>query len=117
MAERIMRVIRGDDSDFELTFTDVDGNAINLTDGVVFFTVKNNKNDTDAEAVITKEIDDFDTPLTGVCVLTLTSSDTDVTAGDYWFDIQFKDSLGRISSSYAGKFIVSRDITVRTNFS
>lgn len=117
MAERIMRVIRGDDSDFELTFTDVDGEVIDLTGGTVFFTVKDNKGDTDAEAVITTEIDTFEAPETGICTLSLSSTETDITTGDYWYDIQLKDSLGRISSTYAGKFIVSKDITLRTDFS
>jgi hypothetical protein len=108
-----MNVNRGDDSDFELTFTDVDGKIIDLTDGTVFFTVKKNKTDQDEDALIKKDIEDFDHPTTGICILYLTSIETAKTPGNYWYDIQFKDKGGRISSTYAGKFVVSQDITTR----
>jgi len=117
MADRLMRVIRGDDSDFELTFTDVDGVAIDLTNSTVFFTVKADKDDLDNEALIAKEIILFEEPETGIAVLQLTSTDTDIPAHDYYYDVQLKDSNDKISSTYSGKFVVVKDITIRTDFS
>lgn len=108
-----LTVIRRDDSDFELTFTDVDGNIIDLTDGTVFFTAKKRKSDLDDDAIIEKEIFDFDHPTTGICILSLTSSETDITPGNYWYDIQFKDKGDKISSTFAGKLVVKQDITIR----
>lgn len=110
-----MDCVKRDDTDFELHFTDVDGNNINLTGATVFFTVKRNKLDTDANAVITKEITDFETPTDGLALLQLSKTDTNIPVRSYYFDIQLKDSAGKITSSQAGRFIVSQDITIRTS--
>jgi hypothetical protein len=109
-----MEIVKRDDSDFELTFTDVDGAIIDLTDCTVFFTVKKYKDDDDEDALIAKEITSFEHPTTGVVILALTHDETDMAAGDYWFDLQLKNKNGQISSSSAGRFIVTQDITIRT---
>lgn len=106
--------IRGDDEDYEVTVKDEDGVVIDLTGGTLFFTVKENKTDTDAQSLIYKTITSFDAPTTGIQIISLTHDDTDINPGDYWFDIQFKTSEGAITSRRAGKFIVERDITIRT---
>lgn len=113
--DRRMDIVKRDDSDFELTFTDVDGNVINLTNCTVFFTVKRNKTDADANAVISKEITEFEEPTTGIALLQLASSETNIPARSYYFDIQLKDAAGKIMSTYAGRFVVSQDITIRTS--
>ncbi len=110
-----MEIIKRDDVAFQLTFTDSDGNAIDLTGATIFFTVKKNKTDDDVDAVISKQIDSFDNPITGVAQLDLTNSDTNILVGSYWFDIQLKDSNSKISSSAAGRFIVAQDVTIRTS--
>lgn len=109
-----MEVIRRDDCDFELTFKDVDGNVINLTGSTVFFTVKRHVDDDDDDAVISKTITSFEDPTSGVALLQLSKTDTDLPAKAYYFDVQLVDSGGKVSSSQAGRFIVSQDITVRT---
>lgn len=110
-----MKVIRRDDVDFELTFTDVDGDVVNLTGATVFFTVKKRITDIDDDAVIAKEITVFDFPLTGVAILTLDETDTDISPGQYYYDIQLKTSNAKITSSNYGKFYVAQDITIRTS--
>lgn len=110
-----MQVIRRDDVSFDLTFTDVDGDPINLTGATVFFTVKKRATDPDDEAEISKSITSFDDPTSGVALLELTTSDTDMSAGRYLFDIQLKTVDGKIVSSTAGNFLVTQDITVRTS--
>ena len=114
MSNRI-GVIKRDDCFFELTFKDVDGNAIDLTDCLVFFTVKRNIDDTDDQAIIKKEIDDFAEPTSGIATLWLTHDDTNIDPGYYAFDIQLKDTADQISSSSRGTFIVEQDITIRTH--
>lgn len=115
MSKIFLEVIKRDDVDFELSFTDVDGNPINLTGSTVFFTVKKNKTDVDNDAVIKKEITSFDDPTSGVALLELSKSDTDISPRSYYFDVQIKDSGGKISSSSVGRFIVSQDVTIRTS--
>lgn len=110
-----MEIIRGDDSDFELTFTDVDGNPIDLTGGTVFLTVKRSLSDPDEDALLQKEFIDFDDPTGGITVIHLENSETDLPRGDYYFDIQLKDASSKIESTYVGKFIVKRDVTLRTD--
>lgn len=108
-----MDIIRGDDCDFELTFKDVDGNLIDLTDATIFFTVKRNKDDSDDDALISTELTNIDDPELGIAILSLSDTETDLNARAYHFDIQLKDSAGKISSTYAGRFIVTGDITLR----
>ena len=112
-----MEIIRGDDADFELTFKDIDGNPIDLTGATVFFTVKRHKTDSDTSAVLKKEITTFTLPLTGVALLELTDTETDLTPGSYYFDVQLKDTIGKITSSYSGRLLVFQDITTRTDIS
>lgn len=114
MSRRI-EVNRRDDSDFELTFTDVDGEAIDLTNCTVFFTAKRKRDDTDDEAIIKKQITSFSDPQSGIATLQLTKSETDISPRSYYFDIQLKQSNGKISSIQAGRLIVRQDITVRTS--
>jgi len=114
MARPRGEINKRDNSNFEITIVDEDGNAINLTDGTVFFTVKKKPTDTDEEAIIKKDITAFDDPTSGVCLLNLTPEDTNISPGVYWFDIQFKDATDGITSSSAGKFLVRQDITIRT---
>jgi hypothetical protein len=109
-----MEVIRRDDAEFEITFTDKDGTAINLTGGTVFFTVKKKLTDTDADAVISKEVSSFNAPTTGIMTLSLTDTETNITPRAYYYDVQFKDSSGTISSSERGRFYVTQDVTIRT---
>lgn len=110
----MLTVIRGDDATFELTFTDAEGNAIDLTGGTIFFTVKKKLDDDDDDAVIAKEIASFDNPATGVQDLELTNEETDVGVRSYWYDVQFKDAAGKITSSSRGRFTVTNDVTKRT---
>jgi hypothetical protein len=110
-----LEIIRGDDEQFELTFTDIDGDPIDLTDGTVFFTVKENLDDSDDDAVITQEVTSFDAPETGVATLVLTDEQTDIEAGQYFYDIQFIDENSLISSASRGKLYVYQDVTLRTN--
>lgn len=110
-----MRIIRRDDVAFELTFTDVDGAPVDITGGTVFFTVKRRISDTDLEALITKEITIFDDPTNGIAILILTSAQTNIPAGSYFFDIQLKTIDSKIASSSAGRFYVSQDVTARVS--
>lgn len=110
-----MSVIKRDDCFFELTFKDVDGNAIDLTDCAVFFTVKKNEVDSDDDALIKKEITYFAEPTEGITTLQLDKDDTNLDPGYYHFDIQLRDDADQISSTEKGFFIVSQDITIRTH--
>lgn len=106
-------IIKRDDVELQFTFVDADGNAVNLTGGVVYLTVKSRKTDTDANAVISKEKNSFSAPVTGVMTFDLTDAETDIDPGLYYFDVQFKDSSDKISSSVVGRMRVTQDVTTR----
>lgn len=110
-----LTLIRRDDVDLDLTFTDKDGEAINLTGCTVFFTMKEKKTDTDDDAVIQKEITDHTTPLEGKTRVTLTNSETDITPRHYFYDVQIVDTDDKVISSSVGQIKILQDVTIRTS--
>ncbi len=108
-----MDVVRATDNSFELTVTDKNGTAIDLTGGTLFFTVKANATDSDADALIKKDIVAFDTPLTGKQILTLSKTDTNISEGMYHYDAKFKDFRGILSAIKRGVFSVYENISDR----
>ncbi len=111
-----IRIIKRDDITFDCEFKN-GCSAIDLTGSTLFFTVKTlaNADKPDTTAVISKTITNHYDPTNGKTRISLTSTDTDVPAGNYWYDIQLKDSAGRISSCEKGQIEVLQDITRRTS--
>lgn len=109
----IVNVIRGDTRVVNLTFLESDGTTpIDLTGGTVYFTVNTSDNPLDDTSVaFQKTTTTFTSATTGQHTFTLTHADTNIDPASYWYDAQFKDSLGNYLSSYRGKFIVQSDIT------
>lgn len=109
----IKNVIRGDTRRVNLQFLESDGTTpINLAGGTAYFTVNTSSDPaSDNTAAIQKTATSFTDAANGEHTFTLTHSDTDITPGDYWYDAQFKDSVGGYLSSYRGKFIIQSDIT------
>lgn len=110
-----MEITKRDDSEFELTFTDKDGDPINLEGCTVFFTVKRNPTDPDDDAVIAKEITEFAYGDQGIANLIIDRDEANISVGDYYFDLQLKNTDDKIMSSSVGKFMVNQDITIRTD--
>ncbi len=110
-----IEVIRGDTRTISATFTDSSGDALDLTGGTVFFTVNsNNSPSDDSSASIEKDITSFSAPTSGVATFTLSSTDTNITPGNYWYDCQFVSPSGVVTSLKKQKFVVTSDITRRT---
>lgn len=106
-----IELIRGDSAtiDFNLAGTD-------LTGATVFFTAKptiSNGAD-DSDAVISVEVTDHTDPENGTTVIPLSSTDTNVTPGTYYYDIQVKNGTN-ITSIPVRKLIVYGDVTRRTS--
>lgn len=104
-------VNRGDSHTLHLAFK-INGQPMDLTGATVFFTVKQDLNDPDSMAQIAKTVNSFDDPETGIVDIELTEDDTAV-AGEYYYDIQLKQSSGATQSSRRGKFIIDQDVTLR----
>ena len=100
-------IIRGDTVSLNMTFTDDDNAPIDLTGYTIFFTVKKDMNDTDAQAVIAVNTTTGDA--TGKVTIDLTSDDTDVTEGAYHYDLQLvKGSI--VESTKSDILSVVRDV-------
>lgn len=105
-------IIRGDDASIDFTFDGVD-----LTGATVFFTAKSTISNSadDSDAVIEKEVTSHTDPTGGVTVIPLTSTDTNVTPGEYYYDIQIKAADGTITSIPVRKMEIFGDVTRRTS--
>jgi hypothetical protein len=110
-----IEVFRGDSFGTQMEFTDDDGVAIDITGWTIFFTIKKKKSDTDDQAVISKTITTFDDPTSGIASVTLTSTETYNLDGTYFYDFQFKDNTGSVSTIVAGGITFLEDITRRTS--
>lgn len=110
-----LTLICRDDVDLDITFTDKDGEPIDLTGCTVFFTMKKKISDSDEDAIIEKEVTSHIEPTEGTTRVSLTNTDTDIPARHYFYDIQVEDTANKIISSTVGQIKITQDVTVRTN--
>jgi len=98
---------KGDTRTYRLTFKDKTGNPLDLTDLAVYFVVKNDDADTSSiiEKIITSHLD----PTNGITEINLSSSDTDIDYGIYYFEIYLLDGSGQKTTILTGNFIISAD--------
>lgn len=115
MASTDIKVFKGDDVTFTVTITDENGAAVDLTGGVLWFTVKKNKTDSDSDALIQKQVSSHTTPTGGITAITLTDTDTNQTASQYFYDIQFVNSTSDVTTYGVGNFIILQDVTTSTS--
>lgn len=104
-------LIRGDSKSIGFSVSGID-----LTGKTVFFTVKpilGDDDPADSEAVISKEITSHDNPTAGHTIIALSKDDTDITPGEYYYDIQIADG-DAITSIPVRKLKVFADVTRRT---
>lgn len=103
-------IIRGDTVSLPFT-VDMD-----LTGCTVFFTAKPTISDAvdDSDATIEVTVTEHDDPTNGITTIPLSSSDTNVAPGTYYYDIQIKDGDGNITSIPVRKLEIFGDITRRT---
>lgn len=109
----MLSVYRRDDKTFTFYFYDENGSAIDLTDCTLFVTVKQNIDDTDANAKISGTLTVTAPATAGIATWTLTPSDTQYLAGQYFWDIQLKNSIGKITTVIKDVFEVIPDVTIR----
>jgi hypothetical protein len=105
-------LVRGDSKTYTLSFTDGGGTAINITTWVIYYTVKEELNDTDAQAAIRKIITVHTDPTHGISDIVLENSDTQTLKAPqtYWHDIQV-DIAGKINTIMFGQLNVIADVT------
>lgn len=121
------KVIRGDSDSFKVRFVSKVCNCkgkqtyqpINICGWEIRFTVRKSiaptSTRTDKDAVMHKIADILDAD-NGVAYFTITSEDTNIEPGEYWYDIQYTkpaDCHGeiKIKSLPKGKYVVVDDVT------
>ena len=114
MASNDLSIYRGDDKTWNLTFKDANGDPIDLTDTVIYFTVKKKTADLDSAAYISKNITSHSQATAGLSAIAITDTDSDIAVGTYYYVIQLVDSAGKVTTVTTGNFLVQRDITIRT---
>ena len=110
-----LEIKRGDSKSYTLTFKDDDGALIDITDWTIFFTAKETVTDTDANAKISKDITSHTDPTNGETQIQLNSTDTNLTPGNYIYDIQIKKDTGEINTIVEGTLTITKDVTQRTS--
>ena len=104
---------RGDTKPIVLTFTDKNGNPIDLTGATLWFTVKKSPIDLDAEAIIQKKLITFTDPTNGIATIIIMPEDTQTLDAPLklYYDFQLVDPKGNVTTVLEGTFKLKRDIT------
>jgi len=113
MQENNYTVYRGDTFSTQLVFTDTDDVPIDITGWTIFFTIKKNRTDTDAQAIISKTITSIPNPTLGIYTLVVTAAELNSLLGVYYYDFQIKLLDGKIYTLTSGTFTLEIDVTRR----
>jgi len=108
-----LEVFRRDDYVKVLTFTETgSGDPIPITGSTIIFSVKEDMEDSDDDALIRKVITDHSYPTdTNKTLLNIPKEETNIEPGTYHYDIQYTNSLGRRKTIIKGRFKIKQDVT------
>lgn len=109
----MLTVVRRDDKTFTFYFYDEAGDPINLTGAVLYTTVKQNVDDTDANAKISSTLAVTAPATNGIATWTIVPADTQYLSGLYYWDVQMKSAAGKITTLIRDMLEVVPDVTVR----
>jgi len=102
-------ITQGDEKAYNLTFKDGDGNAINITGSTVSFSAKARLSDT--ATVISKDVTNHTDPTNGKTTITLTTTDTNIDRGVYYYDIQIQGGGINRKTVVKGKLEITWQVT------
>jgi hypothetical protein len=104
---------QGNDYAINFTFKNSAGVVVPITGYTVFFTIKKEKGDADADKVLTKTITEHSDPTGGVTTVNLTASETANLLGTYYYDLKYKAQDTTIHNGLDGVITFEEQITVR----
>jgi len=108
----VIKRVKGDNYPLEIEIQDSDGDVINLTGMTIFFTVKRNYEDTDANALISVDVTSHTSPTLGITEIPLTAAQTALEC-TFYYDVKLKDGT-EITSVESNKIIFLPHVTIRT---
>lgn len=95
-----------------LSFTDENGVAYNLTGATVYLTVKKKYTQTDAQANLQKTITVHTDAVNGITQIEFIPADTaTIPIGNYFYDVQIVDSNNKKFVVFDGVFFVKDTVT------
>jgi len=94
---------------YELLFKE-NGLGVDITDWTVYMTVKTNASDSDAIAKIDKKVTTHTDAPNGKTIIELSSTDTDLDAGNYYYDIAYKDDDSNEGVLFQGRLRIIEPI-------
>lgn len=105
-------LVRGDSKTYDLTFTDNDGVALDITGWTIYYTVKERLTDNDESAILRKLVTVVASSTVGEVEIVLENTDTqDLEIKVYWHDIQVKNLDDKINTIAFGQLNVIADVT------
>ena len=111
-----MEMYRGDTKAYTLSFTNGNGEPQSIVGWKVYFTMKQNPNQSDEKAALKVDVTSHDDAPNGKTSIHLSSTLTDkLVPGTYYYDIQVKRTESNIITIDAGEIKVLADITRRTD--
>ena len=114
MGSKDFSAFKNDTWTISLSIKDNASNPVDITGYAFFFTMKTNETDADANAILKKDVTSHITPASGLTAIVCTPTDTAISGGRYFYDIQMKDTGSAISTLVKGVVVVEQDITTRT---
>ncbi len=110
---KTIKMYRGDSYPIVITISDSStGSAIDITGYSFKLTVNSDQNPTSTanQQFTVDGVLDAD-PTTGKVSFTPTTTDTDITPGNYFYDIEMTDASGNVKTIAKSSFTISQDIT------
>jgi hypothetical protein len=98
MREINLEIVRRDTKNYKLQITQ-NGVAVDVSGWTIYYTVKTDFNDVDSSALISKNvlIPSNSESMAGITYLALSSSDTALPVGEYFYDIKLIDTGSRVT--------------------
>ena len=90
-----LSIVAGDDRNYLIEVSDEDGNPIDITGYTFHFRMKEREDQDDEDAVINKSWTDHFEPTNGKTLLQLSSSESNIAARDYLFNIWYFNTGGK----------------------
>lgn len=92
-----------------VTLTDSTGSPVNLSGATIQFTASTTYGTT---PVISKSVTNHTYPTSGISTVTLTGSDTNISPGNYIYDMQYTDSSGNKNIFLEGQLVIKPKLSI-----
>ncbi len=102
----------GNDFSYDITLTDENGDAIDLTGYTFYMTVKSKKSNSDEDSIFKITVSSIPSPELGIVTIPVTRDDTlNVPPGIYPYDIKYKTGSDSVRTVLIGNFQLIQGVT------